>query len=90
MVLRSKHASFAFPCKACNKKEYPYLYNTVEGLALAAGLPTPKAYVIEDDAMNAFATGRDPKNSAIVVTTGLLKKMNREELEGLLPMKCII
>jgi len=78
MLLSLSHA------KPVTKKEYPYLYNTVEGLALAAGLPTPKAYVIEDDAMNAFATGRDPKNSAIVVTTGLLKKMNREELEGVI------
>ncbi len=66
------------------KKEYPYLYHTVEGLALAAGIPTPKAYVINDSAMNAFATGRTPKKSAIVVTTGLLEKMNRQELEGVI------
>jgi heat shock protein HtpX len=70
--------------KPATKKEYPYLLNTIEGLALAAGMPTPKAYIIEDDALNAFATGRDPKNSAIVVTSGLLKKMNREELEGVI------
>jgi heat shock protein HtpX len=70
--------------KPVTKKEYPYLLNTVEGLALAAGMPTPKAYVIDDSAMNAFATGRDPKNSAICVTTGLLKNMNREELEGVI------
>ncbi len=66
------------------KKEYPYLFHTIEGLALAAGISKPKAYVIEDKAMNAFATGRDPKNSAIVVTTGLLEKMNRQELEGVI------
>jgi heat shock protein HtpX len=70
--------------KPVTKKEYPYLYNTIEGLALAAGLPTPKAYVIDDTALNAFATGRDPENSAIVVTKGLLEKMNREELEGVI------
>lgn len=70
--------------KPAPKKDYPYLVNTVEGLAMAAGLPTPKVYVIDDSAMNAFATGRDPKNSAICVTTGLLQKMNREELEGVL------
>ncbi len=68
--------------KPVTKKEYPHLYHTVEGLALAAGVPTPKAYVIHDPAPNAFATGRDPNNSAIAVTTGLLEKMNREELEG--------
>src|SRR3989338_4523166 len=45
-------------------------------------MPTPKAYVIEDSALNAFATGRDPKNASIAVTTGLLKAMNRQELEG--------
>ncbi len=70
--------------KPVTKKEYPHLYHTVEGLALAANIPTPKAYIIEDEAMNAFATGRDPKNSAIAVTSGLLKKMNRQELEGVI------
>jgi len=64
------------------KKEYPYLFHTVEGLALAAGVPKPKCYVIEDSALNAFATGRDPEHSAICVTTGLLQKLNRQELEG--------
>lgn len=70
--------------KPVTKQEYPFLFHSVEGLALAAGLPTPKAYVIEDSALNAFATGRDPEHSAIVVTTGLLKKLNREELEGVI------
>jgi heat shock protein HtpX len=70
--------------KPALKKDYPYLVHTVEGLSMAAGLPTPKVYIIEDEAMNAFATGRDQNNSAIVVTTGLLKKMNREELEGVI------
>jgi len=66
------------------KKEYPYLYHTIEGLAISAGLPTPKAYVIEDSAMNAFATGKDPKHASITVTTGLLKVMSRQELEGVI------
>jgi heat shock protein HtpX len=66
------------------KEEYPYLYNVVEGLAIAAGLPTPRCYVIDDTAPNAFATGRKPKNSVICVTTGLLEKMNRVELEGVI------
>ncbi|MGB8951144.1 MAG: zinc metalloprotease HtpX [Candidatus Aminicenantales bacterium] len=64
------------------KEEYPHLYNVVEGLAIAAGLPAPRCYVIDDTAPNAFATGRNPKNSVICVTTGLLEKLNRAELEG--------
>jgi heat shock protein HtpX len=66
------------------KEEYPYLYNVVEGLAIAAGLPKPRCYVIDDTAPNAFASGRNPKNSVIVVTTGLLQKLNRAELEGVI------
>ncbi|HEK85208.1 MAG: zinc metalloprotease HtpX [Candidatus Saccharicenans sp.] len=64
------------------REEYPYLYHTVEGLAIAAGIPTPRCYVIDDTAPNAFATGRNPKNSVVCVTTGLIQKMNRLELEG--------
>ena len=64
------------------KKEYPYLFHTIEGLAIAAGIPTPKAYVIDDTALNAFATGRDPQHASVTVTTGLLNKLNRQELEG--------
>jgi len=71
--------------KKVNKSEYPYLINTVEGLAIAAGLPkTPEVYVIEDSALNAFATGKDPNNASITVTTGLLAKLNRQELEGVI------
>ncbi len=66
------------------KKDYPYLYNVVEGLAIAAGLPRPRCYIIDDSAPNAFATGRNPNNSVIVVTTGLLEKLNRVELEGVI------
>ena len=68
--------------KPVTKRQYPHLYHTIEGLALAAGIKAPKAYIIEDDAMNAFATGTNPDNAAITVTTGLLKKLNRQELEG--------
>jgi heat shock protein HtpX len=75
---------FMSGAKEVQKKEYPYLYNTIEGLAIAAGIPTPKMYVIDDSAMNAFATGRDPKHASITVTTGLLKVMNRQELEGVI------
>ncbi|MFZ2054568.1 MAG: zinc metalloprotease HtpX [Candidatus Aminicenantales bacterium] len=66
------------------KEEFPYLYNVVEGLTIAAGLPQPRCYVIDDTAPNAFATGRNPQNSVIVVTTGLLEKLNRVELEGVI------
>jgi len=65
-------------------EEDPYLFNVTEGLALAAGLPMPELYKINDAGVNAYATGRDPKHSAIVVTTGLLKLLNREELEGVI------
>ena len=61
---------------------YKRLHNLVEGLCIAGGIPKPRVYVIEDPAPNAFATGRNPKNAAIAVTTGLLEKMNRVELEG--------
>ena len=60
----------------------PYLVNLVEGLSIAAGLPQPRAYVIDDPAPNAFATGRNPDNAAIAVTTGLMEKLDRAELEG--------
>jgi heat shock protein HtpX len=60
------------------------LYRIVENLAITAGLPTPTIYIIDDAAMNAFATGRDPKHAVVCVTSGLLAKMNREELEGVI------
>jgi heat shock protein HtpX len=67
------------------KEEEPYLYNAVEGLCIAAGgLPMPRLYLIEDSAPNAFATGRDPQHAAIAVTRGLLDKLNRVELEGVI------
>lgn len=62
-----------------------YYIDTVEGLVLACGLPaTPRAYVIDSPALNAFATGRDPNHSVIAVTTGLLEKLDRQELEGVI------
>ncbi len=70
--------------KEARKPKYAYLINTVEGLSIAAGLPKPKVYVIESDALNAFASGRDPKNSIVCVTTGLIERLNRQELEGVL------
>lgn len=71
--------------KEATKPKYTHLINTVEGLSIAAGLAKPpKVYVIEDSALNAFATGRSPEHSSVTVTTGLLEKMNRLELEGVI------
>ncbi|MBD3348259.1 MAG: M48 family metalloprotease [Candidatus Eisenbacteria bacterium] len=78
MVLALSHARPAPP------EEFPFLHNTVEGLAIAAGLPKPAVYVIDDEAPNAFATGRNPEHAAIAVTTGLLDRLNRVELEGVI------
>jgi heat shock protein HtpX len=64
--------------------QYRRLYNLVEGLTIASGLPMPRIYIVDDPAPNAFATGRNPRHAAIAVTTGLLEKMNRVELEGVL------
>lgn len=71
--------------KKATKPQYTNLINTVEGLSIAAGLPQPpQVYIIEDEALNAFATGRDPQHSSVTVTTGLIKKMNKLELEGVI------
>jgi heat shock protein HtpX len=64
------------------REEYFDLWNIVENLSITAGLPMPKVYIIEDPAPNAFATGRDPKHGVVAVTTGLLKILNKTELEG--------
>ena len=70
--------------RVATKEEYAQLNNTLEGLCLATGLPMPKLYVMEDSAMNAFATGRNPEHSVICVTTGLLNRMDKYEIEGVL------
>jgi len=68
--------------RPADPETYARLHNLVEGLCIAGGLPKPAVYVIDDPAPNAFATGRNPRHAAIAVTTGLLEKMNRVELEG--------
>ncbi|MCL6089034.1 MAG: M48 family metalloprotease [Candidatus Marsarchaeota archaeon] len=68
--------------REAQKGEFPYLVNVVEGLSIAAGIPAPKIYVMDDPALNAFATGTTPEKAAVVFTTGLLSAMNRAELEG--------
>ena len=62
----------------------PQLVNVVQEMALAAGVPMPKVYIIDDTAPNAFATGRDPQHASVAITTGLLQKLDREELQGVL------
>jgi heat shock protein HtpX len=69
--------------EADRKRDFLF-YTVTENLAMAAKLPLPKLYVIEDTAMNAFATGRDPKHAVICVTTGLLARLDRTELEGVI------
>jgi heat shock protein HtpX len=68
--------------RKANANEHRYLVNVTEAVALGAGVPTPKIYVIDSPAPNAFATGRNPQNGAIAVTTGLMQLLDRQELEG--------
>jgi heat shock protein HtpX len=70
--------------KPIEKEANLYVYRMVENLCITAGLPMPKIYIIEDPAMNAFATGRDPKHASIALTTGLIDKLENEELEGVI------
>ncbi len=66
------------------KKDYPQLFNIVEEISISAGLPVPAIYVIEDSAPNAFATGRDPGHASVAVTSGLMEKLDRDELQGVI------
>ncbi len=70
--------------KPISQQDNQELYRIVENLAIGAGLPTPKIYIINDPSPNAFATGRDPKHSIVAVTTGLLQILDKSELEGVL------
>ncbi|HYN70649.1 MAG TPA: M48 family metallopeptidase [Candidatus Eisenbacteria bacterium] len=70
--------------KEVNETTAPQLVNVVREIALAAGVPVPKVYIIDDTAPNAFATGRDPAHASVAVTTGLLQKLDREELQGVI------
>ena len=67
-----------------SQQSAPQLMNVVQEMALAAGVPMPKVYVIDDTAPNAFATGRDPDHASVAITTGLLQKLDREELQGVM------
>jgi len=70
--------------KPATKEEYRDLFTTVENLSIASGTPMPKVYVVQDAAPNAFATGRDPKHAAVCATTGILQKLSKAELEGVI------
>ena len=70
--------------RPATKQEFFHLYTVVENLSIAAGTPMPKLYVIHDPSPNAFATGRDPKHAVVCVTTGLLERLERSELEGVI------
>src|ERR671916_2337882 len=78
MVLATSRA------KEITHEDAPVLFNVVEEMTIAAGLPMPKVYIIEDTAPNAFATGRDPEHASVAVTSGLLKKLDRGELQGVI------
>ena len=76
MVLAASRA------KEITHQDAPRLFNVVEEMAIAGGLPMPKVYIIQDSAPNAFATGRDPEHASVAVTSGLLDKLDRDELQG--------
>ncbi len=76
-------ATKAKPVKEGDRR-YIHLINAVEGLSIAGGIPKPKIYVIESDDINAFATGKDPEHASVAVTTGLLKNLKRDEIEGVI------
>lgn len=70
--------------KAITKEQNAYLWRMVENLCISQGLPMPRLHIIQDPAINAFATGRDPQHASVAVTTGALEKLENEELEGVL------
>ncbi len=70
--------------KEIEHKDHPQLFNVVEEMSIAAGIPMPKVYLIDDMAMNAFATGRSPQHASVAITKGLLVKLNRDELQGVM------
>lgn len=70
--------------KPATKSDYPELYRIVENLSIGNGQPMPRVYVIDDPALNAFATGRDPKHAVVAATTGILERLEKIELEGVI------
>ncbi len=70
--------------KEITKNDNPYVYRMVENLCIASGMPMPKVHIINSPALNAFATGRDPKHASIALTTGIINALENEELEGVI------
>src|SRR3990167_9426249 len=70
--------------REAKRQEFFDLYTVTENLSITAGLPMPKIYIIDDRAPNAFATGRDKEHAVVAVTTGLLQKLEKSELEGVI------
>jgi len=70
--------------KPASRERHRMLFHAVESISIASGLPMPKIYVMESNQINAFASGRDPQHAVICVTTGLLEKLNKQELEGVI------
>jgi len=79
-----KVALWSTNAKIVKHEENPYVYHLVENLCLTAGLPLPRIYLIDSPAINAFATGRDPKHGSLALTTGAVKRLENEELEGVI------
>jgi len=66
------------------ERDFPEIYRLAENLCISRGLPVPRVFLVQDDSLNAFATGRDPKHASLVLTTGIVKKLERAELEGVI------
>ena len=79
-----KIALASVKAKPASRTEHRMLYNAVENMSIASGMPMPKIYIMESEQINAFASGRNPKNSVLCVTEGALKKLNKDELEGVI------
>lgn len=77
-----KIALASVKAKPASRTEHRMFYHAAEGMSIASGLPMPRLYVMESEEINAFASGRDPKHAVICFTTGALKKLNKQELEG--------
>src|SRR3989338_7319744 len=87
LVSYYKGDSFALSstkARLTKKEDNPYVYRMVENLCITAGTPTPKVYIIDSPALNAFATGRDPQHASIALTTGIISALKNEELEGVI------
>ena len=84
MMAGDKIVLASMRAKEVTKQSHPQLFNVVEEMSIAAGLPMPKVYVIKSDASNAFATGRTPDKAAVAITTGLMEILNREELQAVM------